>query len=161
MNNNPSPGNKAGGLTTILEKSLGAVGEGRHDQPGRRLRVRRAGDGEGLRVHGHAGLRPGVGDGPGRGRREHDLLHHRPRLGVRLRAVAVAEARRPTRRCGSSRKTTSTSTAARSSTAPRPSSEIGRALLPADARHRVGRRRPRARRTATARTSSCRGISAP
>ena len=25
MNNNPSPGNKAGGLTTILEKSLGAV----------------------------------------------------------------------------------------------------------------------------------------
>jgi altronate hydrolase len=26
MNNNPSPGNKAGGLTTILEKSLGAGG---------------------------------------------------------------------------------------------------------------------------------------
>ena len=25
MNNNPSPGNKAGGLTTILEKSLGAA----------------------------------------------------------------------------------------------------------------------------------------
>ena len=25
MNNNPSPGNKAGGLTTILEKSLGAM----------------------------------------------------------------------------------------------------------------------------------------
>ena len=25
MNNNPTPGNKAGGLTTILEKSLGAV----------------------------------------------------------------------------------------------------------------------------------------
>jgi altronate hydrolase len=25
MNNNPSAGNKAGGLTTILEKSLGAV----------------------------------------------------------------------------------------------------------------------------------------
>ena len=24
LNNNPSPGNKAGGLTTILEKSLGA-----------------------------------------------------------------------------------------------------------------------------------------
>ena len=27
MDNNPSPGNKAGGLTTILEKSLGAVGK--------------------------------------------------------------------------------------------------------------------------------------
>ena len=25
LNNNPSPGNKAGGLTTILEKSLGAA----------------------------------------------------------------------------------------------------------------------------------------
>ncbi|MGO8916622.1 MAG: UxaA family hydrolase, partial [Stellaceae bacterium] len=28
MNNNPSPGNKAGGLTTILEKSLGEVAKG-------------------------------------------------------------------------------------------------------------------------------------
>lgn len=28
MNNNPSPGNKEGGLTTILEKSLGAVAKG-------------------------------------------------------------------------------------------------------------------------------------
>lgn len=28
MNNNPSPGNQAGGLTTILEKSLGAVAKG-------------------------------------------------------------------------------------------------------------------------------------
>ncbi len=28
MNNNPSPGNKAGGITTIVEKSLGAVAKG-------------------------------------------------------------------------------------------------------------------------------------
>jgi altronate hydrolase len=28
MNNNPSPGNKAGGLTTILEKALGAAAKG-------------------------------------------------------------------------------------------------------------------------------------
>ncbi|MGH7221044.1 MAG: altronate dehydratase, partial [Nitrospiraceae bacterium] len=28
MNNNPTPGNKAGGLNTILEKSLGAVAKG-------------------------------------------------------------------------------------------------------------------------------------
>ncbi len=28
MNNNPSPGNKAGGITTIMEKSLGAVAKG-------------------------------------------------------------------------------------------------------------------------------------
>jgi altronate hydrolase len=30
MNNNPSPGNKAGGLSTILEKSLGASAKGGH-----------------------------------------------------------------------------------------------------------------------------------
>lgn len=28
MDSNPSPGNKAGGLTTILEKSLGATAKG-------------------------------------------------------------------------------------------------------------------------------------
>ncbi len=32
MNNNPSPGNKAGGLTTILEKSLGAAAKGGIDR---------------------------------------------------------------------------------------------------------------------------------
>ena len=37
MNNNPSPGNKAGGLTTILEKSLGRGREGRHDRAQRGL----------------------------------------------------------------------------------------------------------------------------
>ncbi|SDB93136.1 altronate hydrolase [Raineyella antarctica] len=30
MDNNPSPGNKAGGITTILEKSLGSVAKGGH-----------------------------------------------------------------------------------------------------------------------------------
>src|SRR5207344_905194 len=30
IDNNPSPGNKAGGLTTIYEKSLGAVAKGGH-----------------------------------------------------------------------------------------------------------------------------------
>ncbi len=30
FDDNPSPGNKAGGLSNILEKSLGAVAEGRH-----------------------------------------------------------------------------------------------------------------------------------
>ena len=59
MNNNPSPGNKAGGLTTILEKSLGAAAKGgtttlravyEYAEPVTR---------EGLRVHGHARLRPG------------------------------------------------------------------------------------------------------
>jgi altronate hydrolase len=34
LDNNPSAGNKAGGLTTILEKSLGAVAKGGMDSPG-------------------------------------------------------------------------------------------------------------------------------
>ncbi len=68
-------------------------GQGRHHQPRGRLRVRAAGDREGLRLHGHAGLRPGVGDRPGGRRRQHDLLHHRPRLGLRLQARALAQAR--------------------------------------------------------------------
>ena len=37
MNNNPSPGNKAGGLTTILEKSLGAAAKGGTTAAQRRL----------------------------------------------------------------------------------------------------------------------------
>ncbi len=56
MDNNPSAGNKAGGLTTILEKSLGAIAKSgttnlvdvyEFAQPVTR---------QGLRLHGHAGL---------------------------------------------------------------------------------------------------------
>ena len=68
INNNPSPGNKAGGLTTIYEKSLGALakagstplvdvveyaGPRRHARPG---------------LHGHPRLRPALHDGLGGGR---------------------------------------------------------------------------------------------
>ena len=67
--------------------------QGRHDQSGRCLRVRGAGHREGFRLHGYAGLRPGLGHRPGRRRRQHDLLHHRPRLGLRLQARALAQAR--------------------------------------------------------------------
>ncbi len=42
MDNNPSPGNKAGGLTTILEKSLGAVAKGGTTNPAGRRRIRPA-----------------------------------------------------------------------------------------------------------------------
>ena len=156
MDNNPSAGNKAGGLTTILEKTLGAIAKGgttnlvdvyEYAQP---VTTQRAG------LHGHAGLRPGLGDRPGGRRRQPDLLHHRPRLGLRLRAVAFAQARAPTPRCGRSRKTTWTSTAA---TCRRHGEHRrnGRAIFRADARDRVGPARPRARCTATGRTSSCRG----
>jgi altronate hydrolase len=109
MDNNPSAGNKAGGLTTILEKSLGAIAKGGTTNLVDVVRVRRAGDRARLRLHGHAGLRPGVGHRPGGRRRQPDLLHHRPRLGLRLRAERRRSSSPPTRRCGASRRRTSTS----------------------------------------------------
>ena len=48
--------------------------QGRHHHDARGLRVCRAGEGEGLRVHGHAGLRPGERDRAGRGRRQRDVF---------------------------------------------------------------------------------------
>ena len=122
MNNNPSPGNKAGGLTTILEKSLGAVAKGGTTNLVDVYEYAEPVTAQGLRLHGHAGLRPGVGDRPGRRRRQHDLLHHRPRLGVRLQARRRrSSSPTNTRAVRARRKRTWTSTAARSSTAPRPS----------------------------------------
>ena len=59
MNNNPSPGNKAGGLTTILEKSLGAAAKGGTTPLTRVYEYAEPVTREGLRVHGHARLRPG------------------------------------------------------------------------------------------------------
>ncbi len=60
MDNNPSPGNKAGGLTTILEKSLGAVAKGgTTNLRGCVSSTPKPVTGKGLRLHGHPGLRPG------------------------------------------------------------------------------------------------------
>ena len=70
MNNNPSPGNKAGGLTTILEKSLGAAAKGGQAPLRDVYEYAEQVTDTGLRLHGHAGLRPGRGDRPDRRRRE-------------------------------------------------------------------------------------------
>ncbi len=101
MNNNPSPGNKLGGLTTILEKSLGAAAKGGTTTAQRRLSLRRPGDREGLRVHGHARLRPGLGDRPGGGRRQH------PRASPPAAARPMAASRRPRSRSRPTRRSTS------------------------------------------------------
>ena len=70
MNNNPSPGNKAGGLTTILEKSLARQprADARHFAPSTNMPSRSAR----LRLHGYARLRSRGGDRSGRGRRQFD-----------------------------------------------------------------------------------------
>jgi altronate hydrolase len=95
MNNNPSPGNKAGGLTTILREIAWRGRQGRHHQPGaasyeyaERGRPPRASCY--MDTPATTRCRP-----PARsaGRRRPDLLHHRPRLRLWLHAVAVDEAR--------------------------------------------------------------------
>ena len=92
MDNNPAPGNKAGGITTVFEKSLGGVTKGgttpmmdvfQYGEPITHPR---------LRVHGHAGPRSRLDHGAGGRRLQHHLLHHRPRLGIRLQARALHQA---------------------------------------------------------------------
>ena len=71
----------------------GRGGQGRHDPSERGLSIRRAGHRQGLRLHGYARLRSGVGDRPGGGRSECARLHHRARLRLWLQADAVDQAR--------------------------------------------------------------------
>ena len=91
LDNNPSPGNKAGGLTTIYEKSLGAVAKGGSTALGGRVSVRRANHGQGARRHGHSGLGPCERHRHRRRRGQCDRLHDRPRQLLRLQAVSFAE----------------------------------------------------------------------
>jgi altronate hydrolase len=92
MDNNPSAGNKAGGLTTILEKSLGAIAKSGTTNLVDVYEYAEPVTARGFVYMDTPGLRPGVGHRPGGRRRQPDLLHHRPRLGLRLRALAVAQA---------------------------------------------------------------------
>ncbi len=92
LDNNPSPGNKEGGLTTILEKSLGAVAKGGSCDLERGVRVRRAGDRQGLCVHGHSRLRPGLSHRDGRRGGKRRLFHDRAGVRFRLQACTVPEA---------------------------------------------------------------------
>ena len=92
LDGNPSPGNKAGGITTILEKSLGSVAKGGQSPLAEIVDYAAVPDRARLRVHGHPRLRPGVGHRHGGRRGEHHRLHHRPRLGVRLPAGADGQA---------------------------------------------------------------------
>jgi altronate hydrolase len=116
MDNNPSPGNKQGGLTTILEKSLGAAAKGGTTTLNQGLPLRRAGHRQGLRLHGHAGLRSRRGHRPGGGRLQRAVLHHRTRLAYGCKptpSIKLATNTTSTAACS----TTWTSTAATSSTA--------------------------------------------
>ena len=92
MNNNPSPGNKAGGLTTILEKSLGAVAKAGTSPLNDVIEYAAAVHRTRAGVHGQPRLRSLQRDRPGGFRRHHDRVHHRTRLGVWLQALALDQA---------------------------------------------------------------------
>ena len=89
INNNPSVGNKEGGLTTIYEKSLGAIAKG-----GSTALMDVVGYAEPVRTKGFVvmdtpGLRSGQHDGHRGRRRQRAGVHDRPRFGIRLQAGAV------------------------------------------------------------------------
>jgi altronate hydrolase len=85
-------GNQAGGLANIFEKSLGSAMKGGTTPLQAVYEYAEPIDPERLRLHGLARLRPGGRHRPDRQRRQPDLLHHRPRLDVRLQAGAHDQA---------------------------------------------------------------------
>jgi len=89
LDNNPSPGNKAGGLTTILEKSLGAVAKAGQADLSAVYAVRGAGHRARTGVHGHPWLRPRLRHGDRRRRGHRRLLHDRSGIGPRMPADSV------------------------------------------------------------------------
>ncbi len=83
INNNPSVGNKKGGLTTIYENRwVPSPREAALRQRG--LSIRGTGHSKGFRIYGHARLRSGVRDRDGGRGSEYGGLHHRTRKLLRL-----------------------------------------------------------------------------
>ena len=95
MNNNPSPGNKAGGITTILEKSLGAVAKGGQTGLMEVLAYAQQPSQQASSSWTRRAMTCVSATGQVRGRRQPHLLHHRPRLHLRLQAHALTQDRHP------------------------------------------------------------------
>ena len=93
MNNNPSPGNKAGGLTTILEKSLGAAAKGGTTNLTGVYKYSEPVTERGFVFMDSPGYDPGSATGQVASGRQRRLLHDRPRLVLRLQAGALDQAR--------------------------------------------------------------------
>jgi altronate hydrolase len=89
MDNNPSVGNKEGGLTTIAEKSLGAVAKGGSTALVDVYQYAEPVTGKGFRGDGHARLRPAQRHRDGGRGGERGGLHHRPGKLLRLQAGPV------------------------------------------------------------------------
>ena len=92
MNNNPSPGNKAGGLTTILEKSLGAAAKGGVTNLCGVYRYAERVDARGFVFMDSPGLRSVLDHRAGGVGLERRDLHNRSRILLRLQAGTVDQA---------------------------------------------------------------------
>ena len=93
MNNNPSPGNKAGGLTTILEKSLGAAAKGGTTNLMGVYKYAEPITTRGFVFMDSPGYDPASATGQVASGGNVIVLHHRPRLLLRLQARALDQAR--------------------------------------------------------------------
>ena len=91
MNNNPSPGNKEGGLSTILEKSLGAAAKGGINKLTGVYKYAEEIREKGFVFGGSVRLRPMLNHGQVGAGREHRLLHHQARLRLWLQTVSEHE----------------------------------------------------------------------
>ena len=89
IDGNPSPGNKEGGLTTIYEKSLGAVSKAGSSPLVEVYKYGARIDKKGLTFMDTPGHDPGFRDGTGRGRLQPGRVHDRARL------LSGLQARRP------------------------------------------------------------------
>ena len=126
LDNNPSPGNKAGGLTTILEKSLGAVAKGGTAELIAVYEYAEPVTAPRLRLHGHprATTRsPSPASSPAARPSSCFTTGRGSVLG--LQADAVDQGRDEHRDLRADDARTWTSTPAASSTAPRPSTPVG------------------------------------
>ena len=156
MNNNPSPGNKGRRLDHDPREISRRGRQGRHHQLGRCLSICRPDHRQGLLLHEHAGLRRDLGQRHGRRRRQRGVLHYRPRLGIWLQAHAQHQARHqhhdvhPHGR-GHGRQLRADH---RRRSLGRGN---GRDNIPENSRHRIGRAHQRAKSSAMATKSSCRG----
>ena len=88
MDNNPSPRQQAGRADDDPREVARRGGQGRLDAADGRACLRRGRDGAGVRLHGHAGLRSGLGHRADRGRLPDGGVHHRARVGLRVQAGA-------------------------------------------------------------------------
>ena len=138
MDNNPSAGNKAGGLTTILEKSLGAIAKSGTTNLTDVFEYAQPVTSKGLVFMDTPGYDPVSATGQVAGGANLICFTTGPRLGLRLRAVTVAEAQHQHRAVGEAGRR-HRHQLRRGDRRQREHRRDGRAHLPPDARHRLGR----------------------